>query len=107
MNDRMELRYDPGGTVTIVAGTFSHGQGHATTYAQMVSEWLGVPFDSIGFVQGDTDQVPFGRGTYAARSSMIGGCALQPTTHHTFCRLKRFGIVAISIYPRRVSDVRD
>ncbi len=76
-NDRMELRCDPTGMVTIVAGTFSHGQGHATTYAQMVSEWLGVPFESIRFVQGDTDQVPFGRGTYAARSSMVGGGALK------------------------------
>jgi carbon-monoxide dehydrogenase large subunit len=76
-NERMELRFDPGGTVAIVAGTFSHGQGHHTTYAQLVSQWLGVPFDSIRFVQGDTDQVPFGRGTYAARSSMLGGCALK------------------------------
>lgn len=76
-NDRMELRFDPGGTVTIVAGTFSHGQGHETTYAQMVSEWLGVPFEDIRFVQGDTDKVPFGRGTYAARSSMVGGSALR------------------------------
>ncbi len=76
-NDRMELRFDPGGTVTIVAGTFSHGQGHETTFAQMVSEWLGVPFETIRFVQGDTDKVPFGRGTYAARSSMIGGSALR------------------------------
>jgi carbon-monoxide dehydrogenase large subunit len=42
-NERMELRFDPAGTVTVVAGTHSHGQGHATTYAQMVSEWLGVP----------------------------------------------------------------
>ena len=76
-NDRMELRFDPGGGVTILAGTHSHGQGHATTYAQMVAEWLGVPFDQIRFVQGDTDAVPFGRGTYAARSSLVGGCALK------------------------------
>ncbi|OGA29195.1 MAG: carbon monoxide dehydrogenase [Betaproteobacteria bacterium RIFCSPLOWO2_02_FULL_65_24] len=76
-NDRMELRFDPGGAVSIVAGTHSHGQGHATVYAQMVSDWLGVPFEQIRFVQGDTDQVPFGRGTYAARSSMVGGCALK------------------------------
>jgi carbon-monoxide dehydrogenase large subunit len=76
-NDRMELRFDPGGTVTIVAGTFSHGQGHETTYAQMVSDWLGVPFGDIRFIQGDTDKVPFGRGTYAARSSMVGGSALR------------------------------
>ena len=65
------------GTVAIVAGTFSHGQGHETTYAQMVADWLGIPFEDIRFVQGDTDAVPFGRGTYAARSSMIGGSALR------------------------------
>jgi carbon-monoxide dehydrogenase large subunit len=76
-NERMELRFDPGGTVTIVAGTHSHGQGHATTYAQMVSDWLGVPFDRVRHVQGDTDAVPYGRGTYAARSAVLGGSALR------------------------------
>jgi carbon-monoxide dehydrogenase large subunit len=76
-NDRMELRFDPSGNVTIVAGTFSHGQGHATTYAQMVCDWLGVPFENIRLVQGDTSQVSFGRGTYASRSVMLGGSALK------------------------------
>jgi carbon-monoxide dehydrogenase large subunit len=76
-NDRMELRFDPSGHLTIVAGTFSHGQGHATAFAQMVTEWLGVPFESIRFVQGDTHHVSFGRGTYASRSVMIGGGALK------------------------------
>jgi carbon-monoxide dehydrogenase large subunit len=76
-NERMELRFDPSGALTIVAGTHSHGQGHATTYAQLVSEWLGVPFESIRLVQGDTDAVSFGRGTYASRSAMLGGSALR------------------------------
>jgi carbon-monoxide dehydrogenase large subunit len=76
-NERMELRFDPSGTVTIVAGTHSHGQGHATTYAQLVSDWLGVPFESVRLVQGDTDAVSFGRGTYASRSAMLGGSALK------------------------------
>lgn len=76
-NDQMSLRFDPGGMVTILAGTHSHGQSHATVFSQLVCEWLGVPFGSIRYVQGDTDKVPFGRGTYAARSSMIGGCALR------------------------------
>ena len=76
-NERMELRFDPSGTVTIVAGTHNHGQGHATTYAQLVSEWLGVPFESVRLVQGDTDAVSFGRGTYASRSAMLGGSALK------------------------------
>ncbi len=76
-NDRMTLGFDPSGTVTIVAGTHSHGQGHATVYAQMVSEWLGVPFGSIRFVQGDTNAVPIGRGTYGSRSMQVGGNALK------------------------------
>src|SRR4051812_32228532 len=76
-NERMELRFDPSGMVTIVAGTHSHGQGHATTWAQLASEWLGVPFESIRLVQGDTDAVSFGRGTYASRSAMLGGSALR------------------------------
>jgi aerobic carbon-monoxide dehydrogenase large subunit len=76
-NERMELRFDPSGMVTIVAGTHSHGQGHATTYAQLVSDWLGVPFENVRLVQGDTDAVSFGRGTYASRSMMLGGSALR------------------------------
>jgi carbon-monoxide dehydrogenase large subunit len=76
-NERMELRFDPSGMVTVVAGTHSHGQGHATTYAQLVSEWLGVPFENIRLVQGDTDAVSFGRGTYASRSAMLGSSALR------------------------------
>ena len=76
-NERMELRFDPSGMVTIVAGTHSHGQGHATTYAQLVSDWLGVPFENIRLVQGDTDAVSFGRGTYASRSAMLGASALR------------------------------
>ncbi|HSU78547.1 MAG TPA: xanthine dehydrogenase family protein molybdopterin-binding subunit, partial [Burkholderiales bacterium] len=76
-NERMEIRFDPSGMVTIVAGTHSHGQGHATTYAQLASDWLGVPFENIRLVQGDTDAVSFGRGTYASRSAMLGGSALR------------------------------
>jgi aerobic carbon-monoxide dehydrogenase large subunit len=76
-NDRMVLRFDPSGMVTILAGTHSHGQGHATVYAQMVTEWLGVPFETIRFVQGDTDAVPIGRGSYGSRSMHVGGNALK------------------------------
>ncbi len=79
-NERMEIRFDPSGMVTIVAGTHSHGQGHATTYAQLASDWLGVPFENIRLVQGDTDAVSFGRGTYASRSAMLGGSALRAAT---------------------------
>jgi carbon-monoxide dehydrogenase large subunit len=76
-NERIDLRFDSEGNLTILAGTHSHGQGHATTFAQMVSEWLGVPFESIRYVQGDTQKIAIGRGTYASRSIMVGGCALK------------------------------
>ena len=76
-NDRMQLYFDPAGGVTVAAGTHSHGQGHQTIYAQMVSDWLGVPFESVRLVQGDSDAVAFGRGTYGSRSATIGGSALK------------------------------
>lgn len=76
-NERMELRFDPGGDVTILAGTHSHGQGHETVYAQMVSDFLGVPFERVFFIQGDTDKVAMGRGTIGSRSITVGGAALR------------------------------
>ncbi|MGY9001263.1 MAG: xanthine dehydrogenase family protein molybdopterin-binding subunit, partial [Rhodospirillales bacterium] len=76
-NERMDIRFDPGGEVTIIAGTHSHGQGHATVYSQMVSDFLGVPFESIHLIQGDTDKVAMGRGTVGSRSMTVGGSALK------------------------------
>ena len=76
-NDRMDIRFDPGGNVTVFGGTHSHGQGHATVFAQLVHEFLGVPFENIHYVQGDTAQVQFGRGTYGARSAVVGGSSLK------------------------------
>jgi carbon-monoxide dehydrogenase large subunit len=76
-NERMDVRFNPDGTLTVLGGTHSHGQGHATVFAQLVHELLGVPLDSIRYVQGDTAQVPIGRGTYGARSAMVGGNALK------------------------------
>jgi aerobic carbon-monoxide dehydrogenase large subunit len=87
-NERMGIHFDPGGTITIVAGTHSHGQGHATTYAQMLTEWLGVSFNDIRLLQGDTDKVSFGRGTYGARSSMNGGCALKGAADEVIAKAK-------------------
>jgi len=89
-NERMELRFDPSGEVTIVAGTLSHGQGHETTYAQMVADWLGVPDNKIHLAQADTDEVAIGRGTYASRSMMIGGSALRAAADEVIERGKRF-----------------
>jgi aerobic carbon-monoxide dehydrogenase large subunit len=94
-NDRMELRLDPSGAVTIVAGTFSHGQSHATTYGQCVSDWLGIPLDQIRLLQGDTDQVSFGRGTYASGSAIIGGNALKLAANEVIEKAKRLASVLL------------
>jgi carbon-monoxide dehydrogenase large subunit len=76
-NDRMDLRFNPDGTLTILGGTHSHGQGHATVFAQMMHDWLDVPLEMIRYVQGDTARVAIGRGTYGARSAVVGGNALK------------------------------
>ncbi|MGH7047575.1 MAG: xanthine dehydrogenase family protein molybdopterin-binding subunit, partial [Stellaceae bacterium] len=89
-NERMELRFDPGGDLTIVAGTLSHGQGHETSYGQMVADWLGVPEDKIHLLQADTDEVAIGRGTYASRSMIMGGSALRAAADEVIERGKRF-----------------
>jgi carbon-monoxide dehydrogenase large subunit len=65
------------GRIDVVVGTFSHGQGHRTTYAQILSETLGVDFEDINIIQGDTDVVAFGGGTGGSRSSQMGGIAVQ------------------------------
>ena len=89
-NERMELRFDPSGEVTILAGTLSHGQGHETAYAQMVADWLGIAEDKIHLLQADTDEVAIGRGTYASRSMMIGGSALRAAADDVIDKGKRF-----------------
>ncbi|MBL8673421.1 MAG: molybdopterin-dependent oxidoreductase, partial [Rhodospirillales bacterium] len=72
-----QLRFNPTGNVQILTGSHSHGQGHETTFAQLVSDKLGVPFDQIEVVHGDTDKVPFGMGTYGSRSLAVGGSAIM------------------------------
>ncbi|MBV9015749.1 MAG: xanthine dehydrogenase family protein molybdopterin-binding subunit [Alphaproteobacteria bacterium] len=71
-----ELRFDPAGTLTLLMGTQSSGQGHQTAYAQLAAERLGMPFDKIRVVQGDTAAIAFGRGTGGSRSLPVGGAAL-------------------------------
>lgn len=72
-----QIRVHPTGSVTVFTGSHSHGQGHETTFAQIVSERLGVPFDQVEIVHGDTGRVPFGMGTYGSRSLAVGGSAIM------------------------------
>ncbi|HEX6904549.1 MAG TPA: xanthine dehydrogenase family protein molybdopterin-binding subunit [Thermoanaerobaculia bacterium] len=70
------VRVHPTGSVSVFTGTHSHGQGHETTFAQLVHEKLGVPVENIEVVHGDTDRIPFGMGTYGSRSAAVGGSAI-------------------------------
>ena len=63
-----EVRVNPVGTVEVLTGSHSHGQGHETTFAQLVSDRLGIPIGNVAIVHGDTDKVQMGMGTYGSRS---------------------------------------
>jgi carbon-monoxide dehydrogenase large subunit len=71
-----EVRVHPTGSITVFTGSHSHGQGHETTFAQVVATRLGVPVDNVDVVHGDTGRVVFGMGTYGSRSLAVGGTAI-------------------------------
>ena len=71
-----EVRVNPVGTIEILTGSHSHGQGHETTFAQLVADRLGISIDQVQIVHGDTDKVQFGMGTYGSRSGAVGMSAI-------------------------------
>ncbi|PYM20868.1 MAG: carbon monoxide dehydrogenase [Candidatus Rokuibacteriota bacterium] len=71
-----KVRVHPTGGITVYTGSHSHGQGHETTFSQLVADELGVPMESVEIVHGDTGAIPFGMGTYGSRSGSVGGTAL-------------------------------
>jgi aerobic carbon-monoxide dehydrogenase large subunit len=72
-----EVRVHPTGSVTVFTGSHSHGQGHETTFAQVVAARLGIAVEAVDIVHGDTGRVPFGMGTYGSRSLAVGGAAIM------------------------------
>jgi carbon-monoxide dehydrogenase large subunit len=72
-----EVRVNMVGTVEVLTGCHSHGQGHETTYAQLVSSRLGIPMENVSIVHGDTDKVQMGMGTYGSRSGAVGMSAIS------------------------------
>ncbi len=70
------VRVNPTGSISVLTGSHSHGQGHETVFAQLVNEKLGVDLESVDIVHGDTNKIPFGMGTYGSRSMAVGGVAL-------------------------------
>jgi len=71
-----EIRVHPTGSVTVFTGSHSHGQGHETTFAQVVADRFGLPIESVDIVHGDTSKILFGMGTYGSRSLAVGGTAI-------------------------------
>ncbi len=84
-----EVRVHPTGTVTVFTGSHSHGQGHETTFAQIVAAKLGIPVENVEIVHGDTGRVPFGMGTYGSRSLAVGGSAIVKAVDKVIAKGKK------------------
>jgi carbon-monoxide dehydrogenase large subunit len=97
-----EVRVNPTGSVEVLTGCHAHGQGHETTFAQLVSERLGIPIENITVVHGDTDKVQFGMGTYGSRSGAVGMSALVKALDKVEAKAKK---VASHVLEASESDI--
>ena len=97
-----QVRVHPTGSVTVYTGTHSHGQGHETTFAQLVSESFGIPAENVEISHGDTDQVQFGMGTYGSRSLAVGGPAILKACNKIIDKAKK---IAAHIMEADVADI--
>jgi carbon-monoxide dehydrogenase large subunit len=84
-----EVRVNPVGSIEILTGCHSHGQGHETTFAQLVAERFGLPLDNVSVVHGDTDKVQFGMGTYGSRSGAVGMTAISKALDRVEAKAKK------------------
>ena len=96
------VHFEEGDTVTVIAGSMDFGTGHATTYAQIVSDKLGIPFDRIRLVEGDSDRMSYGGGSGGSRSVMFTGTALVETAALVIEKGKQ---VASHVLEASVSDI--
>lgn len=83
------VRVNPTGSVVVFTGSHAHGQGHETTFAQVVSDLLGIDYDAVEIVHGDTAKVPFGMGTYGSRSIAVGGAAIAKAVDKIIAKGKK------------------
>jgi carbon-monoxide dehydrogenase large subunit len=96
------VRVHPDGRVLIMSGSHSHGQGHPTTFAQIAADELGIAPENIEVVQGDTDLVPFGIGTWNSRSVSVGGSAVKVASARIAERMKRIAAHLTQTTPDRI-----
>jgi carbon-monoxide dehydrogenase large subunit len=90
-----EVRVNPTGSVEVLTGSHSHGQGHETTFAQLVSDRLGIPIEQVSVVHGDTDKVQFGMGTYGSRSGAVGMSAIAKAIDKVIAKAKKVAAHAL------------
>ncbi len=90
-----EVRVNPVGTIEVLTGSHSHGQGHETTFAQLIADRIGVPLSQVSIVHGDTDKVQFGMGTYGSRSIAVGGVAIVKAMEKVEAKAKKIAAHAL------------
>jgi carbon-monoxide dehydrogenase large subunit len=101
-----EVRVNPTGSVEVLTGSHSHGQGHETTFAQLVSQRLGIPIEQITVVHGDTDKVQFGMGTYGSRSGAVGMTAIYMAIDKVVTKAKKVAGFVLEV-PEETVDFKD
>lgn len=97
-----QVRVNPTGSVEILTGSHSHGQGHETTFAQLVADKFGIDIDSIDIIHGDTDKVQFGMGTFGSRSGPVGMSALSMGCDKIIEKGKRIAAFNMDVAPESV-----
>ena len=97
-----QVRFNATGTVSIFTGSHSHGQGHETTFSQLVADTLGVPLENVEIVHGDTGSIPMGMGTYGSRSLAVGGSAIAKACDKIIEKSKK---IAAHLMEASVDDV--
>jgi carbon-monoxide dehydrogenase large subunit len=83
------VRVNPTGSISVYTGSHSHGQGHETSFPQVVASMLGIPEEQIDIVHGDTSKIPMGMGTYGSRSLAVGGSAMVRATEKIIAKAKK------------------
>ncbi|HEV7983659.1 MAG TPA: xanthine dehydrogenase family protein molybdopterin-binding subunit [Xanthobacteraceae bacterium] len=98
-----EIRFDRGGTITLLTGSINQGQGHETVFKQIVCDRLGVDPDDIQYLQGDTDQVFFGEGTGGSRSATLGGSAVAAAAAKVIEKAREIAAFALDVDAKSVT----
>jgi aerobic carbon-monoxide dehydrogenase large subunit len=98
-----EIRFDRGGTVTLLSGSITQGQGHETVYKQLLCDRLGIHPDQVHYVQGDTDKVAIGEGTGGSRTAALGGSAVHLATERIVTKAR---VIAAAVLGGEPEEVR-